>query len=236
MKKLFGGILGAFFFVAVALAQSPLTLLNAGSADTAPPKILTFQVSTSASTTNSITNATAPIGAAAPDRYVIVGLVGEDNLNSTITSITINGTNCPIAIQQNNVRSTAGICILLVTTGTTANIVGTFSGVKDGLFLSVWSATGLLSATPIGTAGQNTNNTATALTTVAGGFAVGACGNYGVGATSTWTGMTFRGGANIGSTRNGAFADTSGIGGSSINVTCNFSSAGTAYSMALASW
>lgn len=201
----------------------------------AAPKVLTYQGSAQFAGGATQTYTSAPIGTAASDRYVIVAIAGEDNANTTITSVTCAGNAMTPVVTSNSTRSSVGIYILLVTSGTTANIAVTFSASKDASFIGVWSATGLSSATAVGTNTQTSNNTSTSLTAVAGGFAVGVAGNYGSGATCAWTGLTEKFDLTQSSTRNGTGASDATT-GSSINVTANYTSAGTAYTMALASW
>lgn len=202
----------------------------------APPKVLTFQGSFAQGGGATITYTNAPIGTASADRYVIVAVAGEDNANTTITSITVGGNTPTTVVTSNNVRSSLAIYIILVPSGTTATISATFSISKDGSWIGVWTATGLTSITAAGTNTQTTNNTAASVTTSDGGFVVGVCGNYGAAATPTWTNLTQRYASTQNGSRNGTGADVSSVSGTSVNVTCNMSAAGNAYGMALAGW
>lgn len=200
------------------------------------PKVLSFQGFNATTTASSNTYTNAPIGTASSDRYVIVGVIGEDSTTATISGVTCAGnamTNIAGTTLTNS-NSVTAFYILNVTSGTTATIVATFTGNKNATWIGVWTATGLTSTTPIGTATQTTDNTSTALTTTSGGFAIGIAGSYGGAATYTWTNLTERFDNTSNTTRNGSGADAT-TSGSSLNITSDATS-GSTFGMSLVSF
>jgi len=111
--------------------------------------------------TNPDTLANVPVGPAAADRYVFLAIPyysGGTNKNSSITAVTIGGVAATIHGQANWTTEGTGypggvaLASALVPTGTTANVVVTFTG-GAGVWrpwLGVYRVTGLLSAVPVG--------------------------------------------------------------------------------------
>lgn len=116
---------------------------------TISPTVLTFQTSTgSTSNLTTYTFSSVAIGTAATDRLVIVAVYWESGSGSiSLASGTIGGVTADISIT----RSGSIACALMtarVPTGTTATITVTLSGGATKCAIGVWSATGVVSATP----------------------------------------------------------------------------------------
>lgn len=128
------------------------------------------------------------IGTAAADRYVLVGAQMNIGTARSITSITIGGNAASLTATGSSVRCSA-FGILAVPTGTTANIVVTWSGSGSGhCRIGVWNINGgLLSVTPTST--SNDTDGAVSVLVDAGGvaFAIASGSNN---TTGTWTGVT----------------------------------------------
>lgn len=207
------------------------------------PKVLTFRTNASDPADLTTYNGTPfqglSIGTAASDRRVIVAVHGVDGVSAspTISSATIGGVSATIICQTTvNARAVTGIIIAAVPTGTTADVSITFSSGLVRAAIGVWTCTGLTSSTAVdsGTSGA-TPGTKT-LTTVAGGFAVGAISEF-AGNTFTWTNLTEDYDATIttdGGSYGGAHAATSTT---SLAITGAYDSAANANrGMAVASW
>ena len=84
------------------------------------------------------------VGTAASDRIVVVGFGGEEQTTRTLTSVTIGGNTATVHQYEHagGTFSFAGIASYNLTTGTTANIVLTFSGACDRCYIQVWSLYG----------------------------------------------------------------------------------------------
>lgn len=133
----------------------------------------------------------AAIGSAAADRLVVVTALGHNvgGSNRTITSVTIGGNAATVHEQIQSVGLSAGVASLVVTTGTTATIVVTWSGALTDTRIVVYTITGLTSTTPHDT-GDAAGDTM-ALDIPAGGVAIGIAGEKnGTLGDITWTGLT----------------------------------------------
>ena len=108
------------------------------------------------SATNPVTHSACAISTASANRHVIVG-VGIDNNSRTISGVTIGG----VAATLLAAKYTSGIGVTgiqlwmygaLVPTGTTGDVVVTYSAACEFNGVVVWAAYGLTSLTPTDTA------------------------------------------------------------------------------------
>lgn len=128
---------------------------------------------TSSASQTSYTFAAQNIGDPATDRLVIVGASGYSTTSRTFTSITIGGTAATMHIRATTAISfPGGIGSLVVPSGSTADIVITFSGSASTAAIVVYAAYRLGSTTPVGTGQSSGTAPSIALTTVAGGVAM----------------------------------------------------------------
>lgn len=141
------------------------------------------------------------LGTADADRYIIVCASGRSNATGrTISTITIGGVSativCSATRDDGGINSIAiAIAIAAVPTGTTGDIVVTYSGSMLRSAIQAYRAVDINSATPTDTVTSNTGTTATsagALDVAAGGFAIGCCTfAYATSATSSsWSELT----------------------------------------------
>lgn len=189
----------------------------------ASSKVLTYQTATYSNTdASSYTFSAQAIGTAASDRYVIVG-VGNSNTTTDPTSVTVGGNSATkIASVTGGGAHNASLWIVLVTSGTTADIVVSGAG-PNRCGIGVWSATGL-TGTAANSSGTSTatNPTAT-LATLDGGFMVGFT-HIGYPASGcTWTNGTERFDNNGESNTNYSGADATTT-GANLAMTCTPSS------------
>lgn len=188
-------------------------------------KVLTFQNSyTDTTNQTTYTYSSCSIGTAASDRRVHVGGWSSNNTR-TVSSVTIGGVSATINIQSGGVgNGTSFIATANVPTGTTADVVVTWSGAQIRSAIGVWSSTGLTSDAAIDTDSSTADPATVTLTTVSGGFVIAVKHNQGDVATFTWsgTGVTERFElTNIEATNSqfgGADADTTTT---SLEITCD---------------
>lgn len=155
---------------------------------------LTFlQGTTSTADTNSYTFSSQNLGTASSDRYIIVGAVARKaGASATISSITIGGVSATIVKQQTNTitnTNVSGLAIAAVPTGTTGNIVVTFSATMLRCAISAYAVTELDSATPYDDASSTSADPSVSLDIPTDGFAIG-MGLTAAASTATWTGLT----------------------------------------------
>ena len=135
----------------------------------------------------------ADIGPAASDRIVVVTCHTESAI-AALSSATIGGSAADIHVQSNNGNVVTSIISLLVTTGTTADIVLTWDQETFRCIIGVWSLTGA-DATPVATdtdgAASGTGLSLT-VTIPAEGTAVSGDTHGSQATTTTWGGATVR--------------------------------------------
>lgn len=152
-----------------------------------------FEDATDAS---SYTATAQAIGTAAADRVVLVGVVSRQSGSvPSISSVTIGGNAAASIVSTTHATdfSISAIYGLLVTSGTTANIVVTFGAAQQRCAIVVFEMNGTGgSATAFATATDNAAPSSTTLSIPSGGAAMGvsfARATAAVG-SATWTGMT----------------------------------------------
>lgn len=121
---------------------------NAGLA----PPVLTYVTTSGTNNNGDRTFSAVSIGAAAADRYIIVGVHTSSFGSNTITGVTVAGiTATKVAEAYNASYPNVALFIAAVPTGTSATIAvtNTTSSLVLNTRISVWNVTGLSSATPI---------------------------------------------------------------------------------------
>lgn len=156
------------------------------------PTVTWTDSASSASATSPHTFTSRAIGTALATREVFVAVY-----NGTTSAVTVGGISASLVASA--ASSTLTLWRASVPTGTTADIVVTFTGGGGRLLISVWAAYNLTSTTPFGTASYFASSTpatnhSTTIDTAGGGIliavaaAVITSGNGG----PSWTGATFR--------------------------------------------
>ena len=137
------------------------------------------------------------IGTAASDRYVIVisgvRAVGTTGLTSSCTIQGISATSVVSQLTQITNTSRIDMFVAAVPTGTTADIVLTYSRAGTRCLIDAYRATGISGAAPSATATSSSDPASGTITIPADGFAIagGLCG--GVGSSfAAWTNLTER--------------------------------------------
>ena len=142
---------------------------------------------------------TLSIGTAAADRYVLVAITANGSSTANLTSVTIGGVSATL-YQNTTIGSGGSFCIsafavLLVTTGTTANITLNYSGSFSRSAIGIYNLNGLGSSTPVDHSSDSTASASTlslTLNSTAGGVILGVFSNRTTSGstTVTWTGAT----------------------------------------------
>lgn len=144
---------------------------------------------------SSYTFAAQNLSTAAADRYIIVGVSARGVGAPTLDSVTIGGVSATLVAMARNTVSNLSVTTLAVAnvpTGTTGDVVVTFSAGMVRCGIGVFRTTGI-NPTPTGTATSVADApTQSTLDVVAGGFAVAVAHTAGDNATTTWTGLTER--------------------------------------------
>lgn len=152
-----------------------------------------LQTATDGSSQTTYTFSSQNIGTAASNRFIIVTITGRsgDGTNKTLSSVTIGGVTATLAASgQWNTGNFCGAACANVPTGTTGDIVVTFSDTMSACSVSAYSENGLSSATVIGSGGTTSDAGSITVVTSTGGVIVGIAKDDDGTATCTWTGLT----------------------------------------------
>lgn len=229
-------------FAKLAIIVAPIMT----AAPSVGPAVVTWTDATSSSTdASAYTFNTRNIGTAAADRIVVVGVsAGQSGSTVRTCTVTIGGVTATqlVFVAKTSTNSThVGLFALLVTSGTTANIVVTLSGAQVRCGIQVWSLTGTGGVvTPANTANNTAASTtavSTTITTVAGGACIGMFGDAisGASQTTTWTGLTEDNDSVVElSVFSGAHLN--GTAGGSLGITATESSTGAGLVLVAACW
>jgi hypothetical protein len=187
----------------------------------APSLSFTASFNTSNNYTTTTWTAVA-IGAAAPNRFVIVSL-HTDPGTVTPTAVTIGGISATLLQANDGV----GLFIALVPTGTTASIAIAFSGASTRHAIGVWSVTGLSRATPSGVKAAGTGLAASCSLALPQGAAVVAAVSHAGGTSVTWTGgLTERFDGANGNVMRMSGASAAGLSAASLTLTASSPASG----------
>lgn len=180
------------------------------------------------------------IGTPAADRYLVVE-VGGSGGTTTLSGVTVGGTPMTIHVQSNNATGCSAICGLLYPSGSTADIVVTFSGSKNRAGIGVHTLNKLQSTTPVHTNSAFDSTNADVSTTInyqEGGAVIGAAWVVAANGQSwTWTNLTEDFDSTVESNDVGTAANkatTSTVSGETITAT--LSTTGKNKILAVASW
>lgn len=129
------------------------------------------------------------LGAAAANRYIVVGVAARAASTPTITGVTVAGVSATSLYQFKSSNSMSGFFIVPLPTGTSGDITVNFDVTIVRMGISVWAVTNILSTTPTATYSMP-NGTATAsINTGTGSVALAMMYNHGS-TPGTWSGLT----------------------------------------------
>jgi|ETNvirnome_2_300_1030623.scaffolds.fasta_scaffold06108_3 hypothetical protein len=173
------------------------------------------------------------IGTAAADRTVIVIACGGANTR-TVSSLTIGGNSASLVKRQQDGIRTTEIWAYALTTGTTADIVTTWSGSQ--LYNAAWTfaAYGIGAAHDTDGAGQPSPMSIT-IDCPAGGIIIGGVCNSS-NRTNTWAGVTEDGDVANDNLYNSAGSDAFASIQTGLTVSATLSASAATSPMAVASW
>lgn len=179
-----------------------------------------LQAAESTTDTGTYTFSTQNIGVASADRRIIVGVMGSQ-ADVTISSISVGGVACDLVVQlTGGSGATCGIGIAAVPTGTTGDVVVTFSATEARCAIALWHVTGLSSNTALDFGSSSADPGADTVTTRANGFVVAVAKTVTSGATLAWTNVSERAEAVLESAAVYGAADAAPS-GTSLAVSCD---------------
>ena len=159
-------------------------------------KILSYVTATysATGTTTPHTFSGVSLGAESGTRRVIVGIAAGEpgGTVGAITGVTIGGVSATQITTSAQTEVSIDLWIALVPSGTTGDVVVSFSGSINQLGLSVWNSRGLLSNTPIDTGTSLADPSTDTLSTVNGGFCVAVMVTDSAAGNISWTNVTER--------------------------------------------
>lgn len=167
------------------------------------------------------------LGAAATDRRIVVGAYGRDNGGASIstTALTVGGvsaTKIVEVINDSNIKNVAALWVADVPTGTTGDIVVTFSTALVRAGIGWWGITG--GAGGVIDSGSSASQTASApLTVNPGGAVIGFSGDGASATTYTWSNITEDFEALVGTTSSMSGASQASLSGGSLTPSVTLS-------------
>jgi hypothetical protein len=173
---------------------------------------------------SSYTFSAESLGTADSDRYILVGIAARAASARTISSVTIGGVSATILIDHSSSLSLAGFAIAAVPSGTTGDVVVTFSGTMVRCAIAVYRLLGLGSTTPTDT---GTDGGVASLTTnldINAGGAAFAVGHRAATGTPTWTNLTLDANIAVESNNSSFASDEFASAQTALAVTCAYSS------------
>lgn len=161
----------------------------------AAPIAVQFTDSKSTTGTATATYTACNIGTASADRLVVVVCTGIHGSTRTLSSVTIGGNTATVHASSGSGagQESVGIASLVVPSGTTADIVVTWSAAPSNNGIMVWIVTGWSSSTPYSSYANADGTSATTkvatLDTIAGGILIVGAG-HGANDTCSWSSVT----------------------------------------------
>jgi hypothetical protein len=212
--------------IGAGVAATPLALTNTDSiVNTANLTTYTF--------TSRALGAEPAVG---ETRYIVISTGGNQSAGTTISSVTVAGISAAQVVQSSSVP--CGIFIVEVPTGTTGNVVVTFSGGVFGAGIGVYRLIGPSGLAAFATSNVNTHTSGVASGNIdipSGGACIAVANGIDAG-TYTWAALSENFEFDVGSGDNtgGAMSTTPGS-PTAWSLTCSDTTPG-AISVCLASW
>lgn len=145
-----------------------------------------------ASNASAYTFSSAALGTARGNRQIVVGLEATGGTVYTLSSVTIGGISASVDIQTTTSNDRIAIVRAAVPTGTTGDIVVTFSNTFNSCAIGVWAVYGASTGAASDTASSSADPPSTTACAIpAQGVAVGFVrSNANSGGAFAWTGLT----------------------------------------------
>jgi hypothetical protein len=178
------------------------------------------------------------IGTAAPNRYVIVSVAQNSGTRLATPTVTVGGISATAVVAlrtdySSAASTTQALFIAAVPTGTTADVVVTWSTTVDFTAIAVWAAYGI-NPTAIATATSGADPASFTVNVPSGGIVIAAVNNTQY-TTSTWAGATENYDNNLRSFYNHTGASGVINSGGTVNIQCDIASPNVQAGVA-ASW
>lgn len=151
----------------------------------------------------------AAIGTASPNRAVVIVAATVGAALRTISTVTIGGVSASLVKQQTQGFSDTEMWIAAVPTGTTGDIVVTYSAGTLRCGVGVWAVYNLQSMTALTTSGSTASPNSLNLNTTANSIVIAGCGTTSGGTSFSWAGVTERYDADFDITQTGGDATIS---------------------------
>lgn len=178
------------------LTTTNLVGFGSGLAETAAsPAAASFTANTSSTSASTTYNfASQSLGAAAADRYIVVGTTSQSGTNIAVSSLSVGGISATPLLSIVQINNTIELWIAAVPTGTSATVSVTWASTRSRCAIVVWRLVGLVSPTAYDTAQEFSFGASAgdgALDIPAGGVALGMASDSGTGGRNwTWAGLT----------------------------------------------
>ena len=195
--------------------------------------IETFLAHAEGGSGNPVTFSALSFGAAAANRFLVAAFTWIGSPAKTLSSCTIGGISATVVVSSGAGGATgqsAAIAIAAVPTGTSGNVVGTFSGSVANVAVALYSLSAIASATPTATASSNAANPTATINIGAGACLLAVAGAIGTSPSGSWTSpmtndvnTTFGGGTACRTAASHVFPSAQ----TALVVTCTFTSSGS---------
>lgn len=174
------------------------------------------------------------LGAAASDRYIIVGYYGL--VLGAAPGCSVGGVSATNVRTFTDATVTCALYIAAVPSGTTGDIVFTSSAANRQNWVA-WRATGLTSATAASQADTGSTSTGVTLSVTAGGIIVGfSATNLSSSTNITWSGVTEDAEGTTTNTRYGGGSAVAGSTNASYSVTATYTGSTNGPRLIAATW
>jgi hypothetical protein len=157
--------------------------------DVTPAAVELTDSPVSTSDLTAYTFAGAALGAASGDRVIIVG-VGGGAQTRTVSTLTVAGVSATFIVRAAGANETAELWYAAVPTGTTGDVVVTWSGAQDGCGAAVWKMTGATAAPHASGSDNDSDPGSVSINIPASGVAVGYVFQRNNTSTYTWANLT----------------------------------------------
>lgn len=124
------------------------------------------------------TYSSVALGAAAGNRKIVIAVMGQA-VNRTISSITVAGISASAVVSVSNAFDLMALWQVDVPTGTSGDVVVTWSGGQDRCAIGVWALYGASSAANDTDTDTGTSSVSGTIAVPAGGVAIGAAQSQG---------------------------------------------------------
>ena len=146
--------------------------------------------STDTSNLTTYTFSSLSLGTVATDRHIVIAGAARSSVARTLDSITVGGVTATQNALRDTSNSKAFLYIAAVPTGSTGDVVVSFSGGMLRCGVGLYRLDDLVSATAHDSGTSSADPTTFDLDIPVNGAAIGVSANFASGGTASWTGVT----------------------------------------------